>query len=727
MSTFYAHSKPGGDYQELIEHLGNTADLAGTFADKFGAKERGEWVGWIHDIGKCSDEVQKRICGIAYQNVRLDHSSAGAVEANKVGLGREAFVIGGHHSGLPNRGDPATSQPGDGTLVGKLTKQLYDYSAFRSEVKIPPAPPLPAWYRAATAKADAAAKMSDYFFVKMLFSCLTDADYLDTEKFMDGNVRNPSRTAMDVLIDRLEVCTSAFDKHRKRLDKLRTKIRKATVSHYADPKGIFTLTGPTGCGKTITSLDFALRHAREHGMDRVIYVIPYMSIISQTHANYSKQLGEENVLAHYSNAAWKTAEDQNEAKAKFCRMASENWDSPVVITTAVQFFESLYSASPARSRKLHNIVNSVVVFDEAQMLPIEFMDPCIAAMSKLVEDYGSSIVLCTATQPSLEPFFERFLSNGYKATELCPEQYYTDPIFKRNYIRYDGHVSKADLVERLMNEDQALCVVNTRQTAQELYAEMRLQKGVYHLSKSMTEADIAKTISTIRKRLEAKKRCVVISTCMIEAGVDVDFKRVYKEMAGLDSIVQAAGRCNREGKRKAKECVVHVFDTGDTPPQVIRLNRRVTCNVWFGKKPGWPDISAQEPVTEYFKRISQIKETDEKQIIDKASEQKFRDVSDDFHLIEGAQNTVIIPRKANLAQIEILRNGTPEEKAAAFRKLGKYSVGMYDKQLDSYKAIGVLEEVEEYEDIFILKNATYYSAKTGLLMDPSTRPSRGSY
>ena len=290
-------------------------------------------------------------------------------------------------------------------------------------------------------------------------------------------------------------------------------------------------------------------------MDRVIYVIPYTSIIEQNAAVFREILGDSNVLEHHSNMDDFAAEGLEETEElKAMHLAAENWDKPVIVTTNVQFFESLYGSRSSRCRKLHNIANSVIIFDEAQMLPTDYLKPCTAMIEELIANYRVSAVLCTATQPALRPFFpkERHI------TELCSRMEEQFRFFKRTTFSDLGTISESQLEEHLGAERKALCIVNTRRQAQELYKELK-GEGVYHLSTSMYPSHRRRVLEEIKTCLDDGRKCLVISTSLVEAGVDLDFDTVYRELAGVDSMIQAAGRCNREGKRGARESRVFTF------------------------------------------------------------------------------------------------------------------------------------------------------------------------
>lgn len=531
--------------QSLIDHLEKTAELAGQYAEAFGAYQWGYCAGLLHDIGKYSQEFQRRIRGSEEQ---VDHATAGAqlCHEKKGYYSLLSYCIAGHHAGLADTGtrNDRSNMP---TLYGRLKKQIPDYNAYKGEIQIPQLMELPFVIQNRKEAGFASA-----MFIRMLYSCLVDADFLNTETFMNkGMTERDCGDSISVLYEKCMSGISGWLKNEDRntINGRRTEILKHCLEMVSKERGMFRLTVPTGGGKTMASLAFALKHAAEHGMNRVIYVIPYTSIIEQTAGIFAEKLGQKNVLEHHSNVDYTVSDE-----LKSMQLAAENWDKPVVVTTNVQFFESMFSNRSSKCRKLHNVADSVIVFDEAQMLPTDYLKPCIAVMEQLIRHYRSSVVLCTATQPALQNLFSEDI--GFR--ELCPGVDDQFAFFKRSKIRDLGRISGDSLVERLKNEYSALCIFNTKKTAQNMYQELR-GEGVYHLSTAMYPVHRKRVLAEIRKRLDDKKRCIVLSTSLVEAGVDLDFQTVYRQLAGVDSVIQAAGRCNREGKRSLDESNTYIF------------------------------------------------------------------------------------------------------------------------------------------------------------------------
>ena len=444
---YCAHIRDDGAVQTVMEHLTGTAQLCAGFAQRFDEEERGRLLGLAHDIGKCSDEFQRRLNG----GPKVDHATAGALECAAIGENAMACCVVGHHGGLPNFGNPKTDYPGMATCSGRMKKGktggIPDYHW---------SDPLP--------RPGKAPAISDPYilsmWVRMLYSCLVDADYLDTEAFMAAEApRRGGYDPLPVLLERLNAFIAPWFPGNTELNRKRCAILMQCLEKASDPRGIYSLTVPTGGGKTVSSLAFALKHAVENGMDRVIYVIPYTSIIEQNAAVFRGILGENNVVEHHSGIC---LDDDNETNRdnRFQRLAAENWDAPVIVTTAVQFFESLHSNRASQCRKLHNIANSVVIFDEAQMLPACHLLPCVGAMASLVSRFRSTILLCTATQPVLGDLFRRFCPEQ-RICEICPDTAVNFQSFRRVTFHNGGTRSDEDLAETMRREAQVLCIVNT--------------------------------------------------------------------------------------------------------------------------------------------------------------------------------------------------------------------------------------------------------------------------
>lgn len=704
--------------QTVYDHLSSTAKLAGTFAAAFDAQSEAEFTGWLHDIGKYSNAFQKRLAG----GSKTDHATAGAQEAMKrrPPHPQAAFAIAGHHTGIPDGGNQRNADPEDGTLFGRLKKRVEPYDGWQ-EVPVPQSAP-PAW-----ANRD---QLDFAFFTRMLYSCLVDADFIDTETFMNGQVapRGTGTDAIPVLLEKVRAQAERYlsNKTASPVAQQRNAVLQACLDKGAHgPQGLYTLTVPTGGGKTFASLAFALEHAAAQGRKRVIYVIPYMSIIDQTASVFSELLGEENVLADYSCADYKSLEKENLSPEQYRQLlASENWDAPVVVTTAVQFFESLYANRSSRCRKLHNIADSVIIFDEAQTLPLDYLKPCISAIAQLVQHYHTTAVLCTATQPALESLFQEFAPE-LRMQEISPEPERLYEVLRRTTLCDLGELSQEALTAQLAALPQVLCVVNRRKTAQELFAALPTE-GSYCLTTLLCAADRRRQLEEIRQRLRDGLPCRVVSTSLIEAGVDVDFPVAYREQCGLDSLLQTAGRCNREGHRSAEQSSVYCFRLeGIAVPQMLHqhvhaLQFAARCN-----ENNYAALNTPDAIHTYFQELYYARgeeALDKKNILDAfrhgiyGCQFPFAQVAEEFHLIEAPTRTIYLPIGEGEALCAQLRSGMVSR--SLYRRLGAYSVACYSQQFQALDAAGALELLPNGSAI--LTDPNQYSSKTGLKLDVET-------
>ncbi len=701
MKKYYAHSTEGEekDWQLLKEHLENVSRRAKTYASCFGAEEWGELAGLLHDGGKYIDNFQDKLKGM---NLHVDHSTAGAQVATKL-FGNKGRLLGyvsaGHHGGLPNGGSNADET----SLMGRLTKDIPNYDAFYEEISLQSQLP-----KLNLGRSDKPG-FSLSFFVRMLFSCLVDADFLDTEQFYskEKNILRKEFTDIKTLNSKLEQHIDKISKKAKNsvIKRERAHVRACCQQAAEKGKGLFSLTVPTGGGKTLSSLEFALRHAQKHGMERVIYAVPFTSIIEQNAAVFREALGDDAVLEHHSNFDFE--EDENNPNYKY-RLAAENWDTPVIVTTNVQFFESLLAYQPSRCRKLHNIANSIVILDEAQMLPDRLLLPCLAILEELVLRYGVTVVFCTATQPYLEKLWSKEL----KAREIIPdaERLY-EVLSKRVTVKSAGILTDQQLVERLAAQKQVLCIVNTRKHARNLYKLLPEAEGNYHLSAYMYPKHRSNKIAEIRQRLEEGKVCRVISTQLIEAGVDVDFPAVYRAIAGIDAIAQAAGRCNREG--------------GDLGEVWVFIPEQGVPEGWFQRMAAlgekvlreYDDPLLPQAIKSFFELRFDLagEQLDELGILKDFEECAhellfpFRDIAEKFRFIDNVLVPVVIATEDECK--DILTEAAYSEAPGAFaRRLQKYTVGINPWEAIAYEnekagiirkiagLFNVIEEVQYYDD-----------------------------
>lgn len=713
---YLAHTAPDGRVQPMAEHAAGCAARAQAFAAAFGFGPEGHAAGLFHDAGKYAPGFQARLHGGA----PYEHSSAGMyLFATRAETSKNpadlllAYAIAGHHAGLPDTGSRADGEDGEGddTFCSKMHRRARnpdDFAAYRTELgDLPPLRPLPLAF---SPEKD---PYSYQFLGRMLFSSLVDADFLDTEAFMaDTPPGRDTGEAFPVLRERFDRYMQRYAGAEGPLARHREKVLADCRRAALDGRGMFRLTVPTGGGKTLSSMAFALNHLLAHGMKRIVYVIPYVSIIRQTVGIFEEIFGERNVLGHYATADFGSGDGDRRTPAE---LAAENWDKPVIVTTNVRFFESLHANRPSDCRKLHNLADSVLIFDEAQMLPPGLLRPCLRAIAELVKHYGCTAVLCTATQPALSGLLSE---SGITAREICPDAAAAYPAFARARYRFLGRCADDTVCERLRQVGSVLCVMNTRAGVRAYYEKLR-GDGVFHLSTYMTPAHLGRAISTIRGRLARGERCVVLSTSLIEAGVDVDFPTVFREMAGLDSIIQAGGRCNREGKRRADDSVVFVF-TRENPSarfsEAAAITERI-CEFYA-------DVSLPDAITAYFERLYAVRPSD---VTDKLDERNilpligqkepgrrglyYKEIAARFRYIAKEQRQILIPGPENADICAALRNGRPTR--ALLRRAGRDAVSVYEHEYRTLREAGVLSP--ECGGMAVLEDPTWYDPERGLL------------
>lgn len=695
---WFAHIAEDGRKQNVQEHLIGVAELASEFAAKFASAEHGYAVGIIHDIGKGTEGFQQRLSG----GPIVDHSTAGAMILAKNNSLLSAACVAGHHGGLLDIGNPKTDTKDDETFCGRIKR------AINGSIEVPQMetpsfkiPPEPTFNR----------NMFAYtMWGRMLYSCLVDADFLDTERFMLGKDIRPKYDSIEFLLKKLNEYIKPWENPKTDINKLRCQVLKQCIDAAESENHLFTLTVPTGGGKTTSSLAFALNHAAKHKKDRIIYIVPYTSIIDQNADVFKKILGEKNVLEHHSGVDFGVDNDglvQNNRKL----LATENWDAPVIVTTAVQFFESCLSNKPSKCRKLHNIANSVIIFDEAQMIPSEHLKPCCAIIATLANYMNVTAMLCTATQPSINDLLKDYAPD-YTPEEVCRDISELFRRLKRNSIVDIGKQTTKSLADQLKQHKQVLCIVNTRKLANELYAEVKAD--TYHLSTLMTPQHRKAVIAEIKRRLSSGQPCRVISTSLIEAGVDIDFPIVYRERAGLDSIQQAAGRCNREGERDPSLSLVYVFTSDTKIPPLFAINVGATNEALaVGMLPD--DLGAIERYFKAFRSlagdaIDKYKVVETMTVGIAGSRFPYKTVAETFKLINNNMHTVYIRTKDSAECIDriISHVATRED----YRRAGNYSVNIYQQHYEALIASGEVIKIDEYSGY--LQNDTAYSSHTGL-------------
>ena len=742
----YAHSMPNLEpdgWEPLDVHLSAVGAAAARFASPFGCAALAGLAGRLHDIGKASAAFQAYIRGQRASGG--DHSSAGAREALTAyrGLHGQALaaVIAGHHAGL------ADGIALDERLAGDLSPYP-DWQAYSG-----PLPEAAALAPTRPFRRSPETGFSGAFLVRMLFSCLVDADSVETARLYDLHVSRGRFRTLAALRDRLDVHMDEIARSaaQTEINAIRAEVLAHVRGRATSAPGLFTLTVPTGGGKTLASLSFALDHAAQHGLRRIIYVIPYTSIIEQTADVFRKAFGSgEDVLEHHANFDWEAAarqlsagrerDDEGGDPAARLHRAAENWDAPVVVTTAVQFFESLFAASRSRCRKLHNLAGAVIVLDEAQTLPLPLLRPCLAAIDELARNYGATVVLCTATQPAVRRMdgFEGGLEID-ASRELAPDPARLYARLKRVAVSYRPEpVPDAEIVARFETRPQMLCIVNSRRHARQLFQAIASLDGAVHLTTLMCPRHRRAVLTSLRERLRRGEPVRLVATSLIEAGVDIDFPEVWRAATGLDAVAQAAGRCNREGGPIPGRVVVFEPAEAEPPKSIAPL--------WQAARPilrQTDDPLSLDAVRTYFRTLYWQKGRDS---FDAARLAKrpwpilpaiaarhdtwkfpFDSIARAFRLIDEAMETVVVPWQAHEgdedAAVLLARIAAMDVPLVAdLRRLQLYTVAIPRTARDEWLARGVLLPVSRRLGDAVLRFAdlSLYDPRTGIRLDDPT-------
>lgn len=745
MKSIYAHTLPGrlsGDWEPLygpeshtervVQHL--TSFPSVFFPESLGVQMRNfiRMLGHVHDMGKASSDFQRYLYESSQGKPagKVNHKTAGAKWAvehcGPIGV-LMAYALYGHHSGLPC-----------GT---RMFEEIADYvypagvcEALPREIETNEiVPPL-----AAHCSSLEEVAYTLLLAVRMLHSCLIDADWLETEAFMSpeesADRKKTRRESIDVLSDVLEAFLTDREKISKgKINDLRREIHEACYIAAEQKPGIFRLNVPTGGGKTLSSLSFALKHARQHGMQRVIYVIPYTSIIEQTAQVFREVLGADNVLEHHSNLSLLNDSEAN-------RYAAENWDAPVIVTTSVQFFESLFSAQNSRCRKIHNIAHSVVIFDEAQCLPCNLLSPCLQVMKALRRLCGCSLVLCTATQPALE-YRKGFFEIGWPSHEVRSligdemEQRLALEM-KRVHVQKLGSLTKEQLLNHFaaIGSPTALFIVNLTRQASELFELLsaRLGECVYHLSARMCPKHRASVLSHVKERLAKGMTTVLVATRVVEAGVDISFPVVYRDACGLDSLAQAAGRCNRHGEEELGNVFFYSDVDSTVPASMPDLRDSIYAAADVNATMAGDDVFSSSRIQRYFElfysnRKPGTKHWDKEGIGDAVGRGvsmvkawDFPEIDKKFQMIPDGQRSVLVcygqasevvrSRLLTLDKLNLMPGRSD------YQTFQQYSVNVYEQEwLGLYPH---MECVHSKADIWMLVEPEFYSCDTGLLREP---------
>ena len=711
---YIGHTSDDGRKQLLLDHLNGTSKLCRENANEFWA-DIAEFVGQIHDIGKYTSGFQKRINGA--ENIRVEHAICGAKEVAKAPpksyVPMIEYCVAGHHSGLPDGGTKVDGEE-DSTLHGRMKRKTGDYSAYENEVKLEyPKDNLRELFDVSNQR-EIIERYS--FFTRYLFSCLTDADFIDTERFVtpntDRGIDGDFQKAYEKVCEKL----NSF-KIETKLQESRSIIQEQVYKSVESNANVYTLNMPTGSGKTLCSIRAALKTAIENKKKRIIYVIPYVSIIEQTAKVFEDIFGDVlPVLQHHSNYDFDDDknEDENEITSEKLKRSCENWDAKLIVTTNIQFFESLYHYKGRRLRKLHNLADSVIIFDEIHMLPIDYIQPCLRAIGYVTKYLNSTAILMSATMPNYDKFMERYMSgvkieNAVKDTSLFN-------VFDKCRYEYIGKCELASLAEKAQEYDNALIIVNKRKTARELYDICSGNK--YHLSTYMTPLHRSEIIAKIKEDIKNGINTTVISTSLIEAGVDLDFKAVFREIAGIDNILQSGGRCNREGKMDMGDVFVFETDGGNYQTKkksdiIIRAN--ITRNLFEE----FENISTDKCIKEYYGRLLNYKEKkiEENTITAIMGNDlridgiPFRTYAESFNFIDNQVIGIVIPCDENRGLIKELKDG----KLSVKRNLQRYSASVNKDEFKELFQIGIIETLDC--GVCILANTDYYKSDVGLTLE----------
>lgn len=721
---FYAHTAEDENgktltkhyWQYLEDHLLNVAKIAYAFAKSLGLEKEAFLAGILHDLGKYRKEFQDYLSGLRNKSSETQHAIYGAAFNHFIQRGRLAAIttsIACHHSGLCNEDDvfvQRIKKYSSGASATSILKQLLN-SMVEAGLKLPTGKDLPS-----SDEPDGPAVGAE-LRRRMLLSCLVDADYLDTEKHFlttKGQSR-PERKFLTItdLWTALAKKFESFENQAKKssLNALRSKLATESIKAGASSEpGIFTLAAPTGSGKTLNSAAFALNHAIKNGYKRIIYVIPYTSIIEQNARVFADIFGKENVLEHHSLADWQASEDdeaQDDVQTRL-RLASENWDAPFIVTTNVQFFESLHSHRPSAVRKLHRLMDAVIIFDECQTFPPKILDVTLETLQALIGFVRTSLVFCTATQPALEKR-PHFPFGFEQTTPILPEEWKisTQPEFVRARFRYEVEpVSKETLASTIAGHSKALVIVNTTRSARELTTEIAREMPeleIYHLSARMCPAHRQDILAAVRLRLTAPRcDCILIATQLVEAGVDIDFPVVFREIGPLDSILQAGGRCNREGKMKDEEGnavqgLVKIFhlEGSRLPPDAAYKQGTKLADKYLKKMTDGmiPDSS----VTEYFKELYHDSNRDGENLRMLREERLFRTLGEKYRWIEENEPSHSILcdyGEIGSAWLAILKSQGPIPlNRHQHRSIAHYCVNMRDSEVRKGLETGTLNEL----------------------------------
>lgn len=726
MKEFIAHKKVNNEGKEVIQTVREHCENVAVLAKNYSVPEFKELIyicGLLHDIGKYQIDFQRRISG---ENIAVEHSTCGAKVVQESFTDQDVPVciehimescIAGHHTGIPDTGS-MTDTCDMPTLEGRLQRTFQDYSVYKQEISVPELS-VNEILAFLSRDCDNVDMLMDKvaFLTRYVFSCIVDADSIDTAAFkgIDKKIHMASDfvTCNKILEDRLKGFTAATD-----LQKARTVLQQQVLNNEEDGE-VFLMNMPTGSGKTLCSMKYALDRAIKNNKKRIIYIIPYNSIIDQTAKEFENMFGKyANILRHQSTY---NGIEKGEDYSDTLRIASENWDADIIITTAVQFFDSFYSNKRRKLRKMHSMANSILIFDEAHLMPHDYFQPCLEAVGFLVRYLDSEAVFLTATMPDYNDLFKRFTFPDIRVVDLVKDRSLFH-VFNKCAFRDLGSLTSFELIKKAKAYASALIVVNKKKTAKEIYEACTGEK--YHLSTYMTGYDRDKVITTIKQRLvqlekdfhgmadiPPERRIVVVSTSLVEAGVDMDFASAFRELSGLDNILQTGGRCNREGK--LNDACTYVFDFEEE----FKTKPSVKSNITKSIINRYPDFSCDKAIEEYYNELYRADEDileahsiHNKQYGD-YSTIMFKKYAEEFNIIESNSISIVIPETEECSKVF---SSLPwlESTMGASRKVQRYTCSIYHNEFDVLKAQNALEDYET--GIWFLTNTDYYSKETGI-------------
>ncbi|MCI5903241.1 MAG: CRISPR-associated helicase Cas3' [Blautia sp.] len=723
--TYKAHNnEKTGEVQTVKEHSENVAVLCRQFAVT-ALKKVLYNVGLLHDIGKFQESFQRLIDG---KSIKVEHSTCGALVAKElypdaIGMMME-YCIAGHHSGIPD-GGYKNDEPDMPTLCGRLKRNFEDFSEYKEELELMEINRNEVYD---FLRQDCGKNLEIFvdkfsFLTRYAFSCLVDADSIDTALFCNGEKMRPLTADFQVCLEKVNlklnsfVCTTPLQKTRALLQQ--QVFRKTDVNGE-----IYLMNMPTGSGKTLCSVKFALEKVIRTGKKRIIYIIPYNSIIDQTVSVFEEIFGSDaEILRHQSTFSYEE-NDYTEDYRKAVKSAAENWDvESIIVTTAVQFFESVYANKRGKLRKLHNMADSILIFDEAHLMPQNYLQSCLRAITYITKYLNSEAVFLTATMPDFSKLIRKYALENSQIVDLIDDTSMF-PAFQKCQYQQLGKLRAESLLEKAMSYPSSLIIVNKKQSAKMLFELCGGKK--YHLSTYMTAYDREKTIQEIRNELEQlekdfpaykdvpqDRRVMIISTSLIEAGVDLDIYTVFRELSGLDNILQAGGRCNREGKRNQAE--VYIFDLNDES----RTLQDMKSNITSGILEKYEDISCPQSIKEYYDRLLSAKREVIKgktitQNCSDISSIPFAEYARNFELIDSSTIPLVVPRDEQSREIvdSLKFSGGGLDIA---RRLQKYTCSIYQKELDDLIRQHVVNDFGT--GILCLINSDYYDENTGITFE----------